>query len=272
MLKFAHIINPVIVGVDSDLFIAQPITFETMRLAKEYSSQVCDVELFATTFPEDSDIVPLYFSKTVNLERSILDIGVFKIKRKLPLLKDILDRLYESSDADYFIYTNVDIALQPFFYSLVVNFIENKFDGFIINRRTIDKGLNTIESLPIMLSQSGEIHPGLDCFIFKRDIYPRFILKNGSIGAIFIGKILAWNLAIFSDNFYVFKDLHATFHIGKDRIWQSVELEDYKTHNQLQAIEVLKDLEKVQKGSIDLLKKLDLIKPTNIFIEFLKNN
>jgi hypothetical protein len=36
MIWIAHIINPVDVGVSSDLFIAQPITFETMRVAREF--------------------------------------------------------------------------------------------------------------------------------------------------------------------------------------------------------------------------------------------
>ena len=35
--------------------------------------------------------------------------GDFQKEIKLPLIHDILERLYNASDADYLIYTNVDI-------------------------------------------------------------------------------------------------------------------------------------------------------------------
>ncbi len=36
-MKLAHIINPVAVQGSSDLFIAQPITFETMKVARNFA-------------------------------------------------------------------------------------------------------------------------------------------------------------------------------------------------------------------------------------------
>jgi len=43
-------------------------------------------------------------------------VGTFRARRKLALIKDIMDILYESGGADYMIYTNADIPLQPYFY------------------------------------------------------------------------------------------------------------------------------------------------------------
>ena len=37
MISIAHIVNPVKVNKSSDLFIAQPIVFETMRTAAEFA-------------------------------------------------------------------------------------------------------------------------------------------------------------------------------------------------------------------------------------------
>ena len=37
MLKIAHIINPAKIKKTSDLYLAQPVTFETMRIAKEFA-------------------------------------------------------------------------------------------------------------------------------------------------------------------------------------------------------------------------------------------
>ncbi|NES69171.1 MAG: hypothetical protein F6K24_30060 [Okeania sp. SIO2D1] len=122
MLKLAHIVNPVIVTDSSDLFVAQPITFATMKTAQNYAqSQGIEVKLYSAQFPEYYAIIPPFFIRTPDLDRSTLDIKNFKIKRKLPLIGDILDRLYKLSEADYFIYINVDIAVLPNFYSLLLN-------------------------------------------------------------------------------------------------------------------------------------------------------
>lgn len=271
MLRIAHIISPVIVDKTSDLYFAQPVTFETMRRAREFSSNTCQVKLLSATFPEDRVFVPDYFTKTDDLRRSILDQADFTRKRKLPILKDILNNLYTSSNADYFIYTNADIALQPFFYETVLNLIESGYDGFVINRRTIDKRFNSIEQLPLMMAQTGAPHPGKDCFIFRRDLYPRFVLEDACIGVVFIGKILTWNLAIFSENFCEFKDLNATFHIGNDQIWADSVLDDYKKYNHQQAKNVLIKLLKDQPDAIRILLRFNVLKPGVAFQEFINS-
>ena len=101
-MRIAHIINPVKVPPGRDLFFAQPVTFETMRIAKETASNL-DIHQYAAFFPEDEDIIPEFLTKTPPLDRSILDICRFPKKKKLPYIKDILDRLYYHSRADYFI-------------------------------------------------------------------------------------------------------------------------------------------------------------------------
>ena len=110
MRTLAHIVNPVAIGETSDLFVAQPITFESMRLAREFARGTVDVSLHTAQFAEDHAIIPDYLACTPDLTRSVLDCGNFQVKRKLPLIKDILGRLYDASDAEYFIYTNVDIS------------------------------------------------------------------------------------------------------------------------------------------------------------------
>ena len=39
MLHIAHIINPVQAGVSSDLHTAQPVTFESMKRAKDFAAE-----------------------------------------------------------------------------------------------------------------------------------------------------------------------------------------------------------------------------------------
>ncbi|MBW2661425.1 MAG: hypothetical protein JRD93_05425 [Deltaproteobacteria bacterium] len=231
-MRIAHIINPVIVGESSDLFVAQPITFETMRIAQEFARGHVDVALYSAQYPEDRSIVPEWFQITPDLDRSIFEIRSFYKKRKLPLIKDILDRLYDASDADYFIYTNVDIALMPHFYVAVNKIIETGYDAFVINRRTISQEYTNVDQLYLMFSQAGEKHPGYDCFVFKRDFYPGFNTGAACVGANWIGRVLITNLICHSTKFDVFEDLHLTFHIGDDRNWKVQIYKDYDKHNE----------------------------------------
>jgi hypothetical protein len=48
MRKLAHIVNPVAVDESSDLYIAQPITFDSMKTSKEYAKCKENVEFFTT--------------------------------------------------------------------------------------------------------------------------------------------------------------------------------------------------------------------------------
>lgn len=227
-LSIAHITNPVIVPESADLRIAQPITFESMHIAKDMAKDF-DVQLFSAQFQEDADFVPEYFQKTANLERSVLDFGKFKMQRKLPLIKDILGRVFNESDAEYLIYTNVDITLMPNFYLSLAAIINQGHDAFMINRRRIPKIYSSAEELPMIWAETGKPHPGFDCFVFHRDLYPKFELGNVCIGVPFIEAALGHNLYAFAKNFKLFDNLHLTIHIGM-KVMNQFE-EDYYWHN-----------------------------------------
>jgi hypothetical protein len=243
MIKLAHIINPVVVPQSSSLYFAQPVTFETMRRARDQAKMEVDISFFTAQYPEDLEIIPLDFSPTYNLERSILDFGEFKNPRKLPLLKDILDRLYAATDAEYLVYTNVDIALQSHFYIRIAEFIAAGHDAFTINRRTINGAYTSLEQLPEMHEDPGEPHRGWDCFIFRRDVYPKYILGNVCIGIPRADLVLLSNLQAYAKNFSEFRHEHLTFHIGNDRSWWGRPFLDYENHNTNEAIRILRTLE-----------------------------
>lgn len=238
MIKFGHIINPVVVNKSSDLFEAQPVTFESLKAAREFARGRVAVELFSAQYPEDRVLVPEGFKLTPDLNRSVLDIAEFSSKRKLPLITDILNRLYEASEADYFIYTNVDIAVMPYFYVVVNNIIESGYDAFTINRRTISNEHN-VDRVMTMYAEVGEPHPGHDCFVFKRSLYPKFKLGTACIGTGRIGKVLITNLTCHSDRFKVFKDKHLTFHLGKDQKWRIPDYKEYINHNEQELYSIL---------------------------------
>jgi hypothetical protein len=245
MRKIAHIINPVVVDQASDLYVAQPITFETMKTAKKFAEGQVEAELFTAQFPEDRVLVPGGFQLTPDLERSVIDFGSFQKRRKLPLLADILDRLYAAADAEYLVYTNVDIALQPHFYVAVNALIERGYDAFVINRRTIAAVYSSPAEIPLMYAEAGEKHPGFDCFVFKREVYPRYELGKICLGVQWIDNVLIMNLVCHARNFSVFRKLHLTFHLGDSQNWLKEKYADYYAYNQAEAAKVVAALERV---------------------------
>ena len=233
-MRFAHIINPVIVKPSSDLYRAQPITFASMQTAREYAqSQGVMVDIYTAQYPEDRGLVPPEFTMTPDLEQSVLDYGRFRVPRRLPLIRDILDRLYQAAeDADYLIYTNVDIALVPHFYLTVAALIEQGYDAFTINRRSIPKLWTDVSHLPLMSAQVGAVHKGHDCFVFPRSAYPHYYLPNLCLGAFRVGMGVLVNLIYQADNFELFRDLHLTYHLGNDRAHRLQMFDDYKAYNE----------------------------------------
>jgi hypothetical protein len=250
MKSLAHIINPVAVPETSDLRVAQPVTFESMRVAKKMAEGHMNIRQLITCYPEDVEAAPADFGSVGWLERSVLDVGTFAEPRRLPLLCDILDRLYAASEgSDYLIYTNVDIALMPSFYLTVANLIDNGYDAFTINRRTISDRYDDPADLPLMYADVGKPHPGRDCFVFQRQAYPKYRLARVCLGAPGVGRTLELNLVAFADRFEKFKDLHATFHIGNDRVWKSARFADLKRFNEAELSAVLDQLESEIKPS-----------------------
>jgi hypothetical protein len=243
-MKIAHIVNPCSVSEKSDLYIAQPITFESIKRAQDYASSSLDIQLLSAQFNSDRDIIPQYFELTPDLERSVLDIAPFQHQRNLPLHRDILDRLYEySNNADYLIYTNADIAVKPDFYMEVNRLINIGLDAFVITRRTIDKKYTSPIQLDEMYQEEGKPHPGHDCFVFSRRLYPKFDLKNVCIGAAWFDKSLLWNMIAHCSKFKAFKNLKLTFHIGNDKHWKNPASREYSLHNKAEVKKVIESIE-----------------------------
>lgn len=216
-----------------------------MKIAKEYFYGDFEVDLYAIQYHDENRIqLPECFIRTKDLTRSILDIRSFSEKKKLALIGDILDELYHSApNAEYFIYTNVDIALQPYFYKVVSLYIEQGLDSFVINRRTVSDRFKSPEEIPLMYAEIGDPHNGYDCFVFKRDLYPKFKLRSICIGTAWIGRALLANLVSYSTRFKEFRNEHLTFHIGDPRPWKREEFSDYFKHNQEEYLSIFKELE-----------------------------
>jgi len=139
----------------------------------------------------------------------------------------------------------VDIALQPHFYLTAAALISRGHDAFIINRRTIPGRYQRLEEIPLMLAEVGEAHPGWDCFLFDRRLYPRFRLGNACIGSDWIGRMMIANMASLAKRFQVFKQLQATFHIGNDKAWSAAAFRDYAEHNKKECRKTLEAFDRL---------------------------
>jgi len=218
---------------------------ESMRVAREFARGRVDVTLLTAQFREDRPVVPDWFGLTPDLDRSVLDVGHFRLPRKLPLLVDILDRLYAASEgAEYLVSSDLDISLLPHFYVAVDKIVDTGYDAFVINRRTISDRYRTVDELPLMYAEVGEPHEGHDCFVFRRDAYPRFRLGLICYGMPWEGRAFIWNVVCHAKRFREFTDSHLTFHIGSALGWLKPEYADYFAHNQTEALKIMAELER----------------------------
>lgn len=241
-MRLAHIVNPFRASEASELVWAQPITYQTMRTARDFAAGEAEVALFSAQYPEDRAVLPEGLTATPDLDRSVLDVGQFKSRRKFPLLTDILDRLYDATKADWLVYTNVDIALMPHFYLAVKRLIESGRDALVINRRILSTEYRRVEQIPLMYSLIGTAHEGYDCFVFRRDVYRKFRLGLVCIGVPWVGRALLWNLFRHSQHFEELKDHHLTFHLGVTD-WGSAARSEYAVHNGGELRKVLRQLQ-----------------------------
>lgn len=213
-VHIAHLINPVRSPEEDRLAATQHLTFESMRRAAEQAAGVARVDLLTTQYPEDHDVIPPYFTRTPDLERSVADVHRFSVHRKLPMLADLLARLYTSSSAPFLIYTNLDIIVHPSFYEEVAARINSGLDAFIINRRRIPGHDYTIDDLPEIFTLRGAPHPGFDCFVFHRSLYPQFQLGQVCVAIPFVEMMFSQNLFHAARRFALFDNDVLTYHIG----------------------------------------------------------
>lgn len=232
-MKFTHIINPFISNDMNNKIVN--LTLDSMINAKNsITYDDLSVNLCYTCYEEDLLLLEgnKHFKKLSLLERSILDIKQFNKQRKLPLLFDILDKTNEL-DSDYIIYTNIDIHLVPNFYNEVYKYILLGYETVTINRVTVYHNdiLNASIDDIYKLVPNGEFHPGLDCFIIKKDVLDSIPKVDFCVGINYFDKFLYNYVHKNSNKSVHFVKSYLTFHIGDDRDWLDESVKDYRDYN-----------------------------------------
>lgn len=244
--KFTHIINPVHKSPEHELSIAQPVTFASIKAAKSYLRDTTGdlVQIICAVYDEDLHLVPGFCDEVVLLNESFKDVTGQIEAPKLPLVREILSKASKICSSKYVIYSNIDISIMPYFYSVILAHLNSGVENLIINRRTIFPDSKSIAALPMMYSLIGQSHPGYDCFIFKADCLPKFDLGNLCLGLPGFDWVMALNLWYRGGKNLGLYDHHLTFHIGDDKKWISAEMQAWQKLNYEQIIEPINSLKK----------------------------
>jgi hypothetical protein len=245
----AHAVNPVTPPAASDLGVAQTVAFECMQRAARFSPDL-RVEHLAMVYPEDASMIPDGFVRTADLDRSVMDVGAFDTFRRLPLLSDLLGRAHDATDADWLIFTNVDICPMPHFYDAVHRWVSLGHDTLVVNRRTVSGAWHSPDDIPLMYSEIGGQHPGYDCFVFPRRWVPDLDVGEICVGARGIGLALVLALYAKAGNPKFLDDEHLTFHIGDDRRHERKESDAFHSHNASECHRLIRRLD-ATRGPID---------------------
>ena len=241
--RLAHIINTYRTSDESQEGQIHQATFSTMQTARDFAGDKQCVKFVSVQFPEDRDIVPDFFHKANDLQRSVLDFGKFSIPRKLPLLFDILRHGIEAShDEEYVVFTNTDINLMPQFYTCIAKILDFGFDVIVVNRREIPDYSTDPGLMAVMYSDYGIIHEGFDCFVFPAAMFRKFATNRACVGAGLVMRGLLFNLVAHAKKMLVLSDCHLTFHLGQDRAWRNPALSDYTEYNRRNASTILQEL------------------------------
>ena len=228
MTKLVHILNPVSRPRSDTLGYAQEISFLGIREACKLIPRDLQV-LYAATYYKDEQIeLPSFFENQFLLKRSVYDMGDFPVYRRLPLIADIMS-FARTIQADYYLYTNIDIALQPHFYSFIWPYLSNGYEGLIINRRRIPQLRGSYSELSAYSTRRGRPHPGFDCFLMSASVVDQLVLGEICVGVPFVGVAMAHNIFAYARPWKLFAYEDLSFHIGME-IYKP-QLHSYYWHN-----------------------------------------
>jgi FkbM family methyltransferase len=245
-LRLAHIVKLVDDSPSArarHLHIAQPVTFETMRRARERSRASEAISLWAVRHADETSVIPDSFEAApplTNYARDFLPaLASADPESRLARIADVLSSLQQASEADVFIYTNVDIGLRDGFYDAVHDYLNAGIDAFCINRIDIPKAVDgdplQVGDIDKILAMPGKPHPGIDCFVFHRSLLPLLNLGDVFLGAMPVGLVMMSQLRRHARRFRWIKHRPLTFHLGEDAAWRRPQLSPIVAANMLAA-------------------------------------
>lgn len=225
-MRLVHVINPFNAPAGSPTHAALHAAHASIDLAARLArEQGIDLEIVAAIMPEDRASVPAFANRAVELTRALPDVVDIRPCRPLPLITDILraglaDTPGDATDDDpIIVYTNSDIGVTPTFYPLLARLARDT-TTFGIRRRNIDPAITDPAELALMLAQIGADHEGTDLFAL-----PATAVRSLDVGHVAIGLPGIEHAVLCAADAHAgftaknYRNLHATFHHGDDRVW-----------------------------------------------------
>lgn len=247
-MQITHILNPFNAPPGSPVAAAQRAANASIELALHVAEHTnLNVRVIAAAHETDRPATPTFADEFVPLERALPDVTDIRPCRPLPLIEDILRAGATaidtpSNDDDLLIYTNSDIGVTPTFYALVARLARDT-PAFAIRRRNIDIQVTDPAELPLMLAQIGDAHEGTDCVVMPRRIAATIELGRVAIAlpGIEHAVLCAMDAAV-GHTSKAYRNLHATFHHGDDRVWERDD--ELSAFNRAEAARVVAELAK----------------------------
>ena len=212
-MHLLHVVNPVSCAENAHLAHIQSFTLKSMQVACAALPKDVRLTQLAVSTPAAQSHVPNGWVCAPSLTRSMATESPTRFKRPLPFMKDILARA-KSYTADFYIYSNIDILLQPSFYAFVCRHLRAGYDALIINRRRIPVLDAPLDVLSLYSTRWGRPHPGFDCFVMSRAILMRIQVANICLGVPFVGVAMAYNLFAHAHKGRLFDAANQTYHLG----------------------------------------------------------
>lgn len=247
VVSFSHIINPFPASEGSEHRIASDITYATLRAAVAEAQRAgLQVEVRAVVLPGDERAIEPPAVPAPKLERTVQNLRRLNPVRPLPLISDILTKGAEGAAGEHLIFSNMDISVQPHFYTALRDLILTRLGPsipFVVYRRNIDSRFTRIEQIQEMYRAEGTMAYGYDCFVFPARYVMSLDLGNSCIGAGFFDNLLFSALDAAS-GFRAARvmDVPLTFHIGNEIEW--TRHMDYLEHNLEEALAAIARMRK----------------------------
>jgi hypothetical protein len=245
-VNLAHIVN--IIKIDDDikashLDIAQGVTLKSMSLANSLVCGSNQVELVAVTHAKENVEIPNDFTWANTISDYVWEFSPMlrnhEPKRRFVRICDILNNGCITSNSDFYIYSNIDIGLQPNFYNRIFDLLAHGYDGLAINREDVPKEIDGRilgeDDLEQIWKLSGKRHMGVDCVVFASRLFPKMEFGNVFVGAPPVGAVLLSQVRRNAKKFKWIKGERLTFHLGEDLAWMSESAKIYHIANKIEA-------------------------------------
>ena len=254
-ISFTHLLNPFPARPGSEHAIASRVTWATLRAAHAHAvEQGVAVTCRAVVLPGDESAIEAPCSSTVHLARTVADIADLKPRRPLPLIGDLLKLGAEGATSSHIVFSNMDIAVQPHFYTALHALVDKLGIDvpFTVARTNIDAALADAPLEKLYVAE-GSLGHGYDCFVIPSPHVAKLDLGNSCIGAPHFDQLLYMALDILSaGRVRSFNHEHLTFHLGNDIAWAAML--DYVEHNLAEAL-----------AAIERMKRSHPVKPDSAF-------